>query len=109
MCTFLLNVLSISLLSLCRQSHAKLPCFCPGFSTDNIAAVKAVLRKYDYNGPLGLSWDDTDLEPALSVYEESKTVFLVLGSADGPLQVSSHDEVDAVFNDVNIRLAEKVC
>ncbi|KAF8219154.1 hypothetical protein L208DRAFT_1383096 [Tricholoma matsutake] len=75
----------------------------------NIAAAKEILLKYEYNGPLVLSWDDTNLEFALSVYEESKSVFLVLGGTDGPIQVTSHDEVEAVLSDATVRLTEKLC
>jgi len=47
------------------------------------------LEKLDYCGPLALSWDDTDLEQSLSVWNEGNDVWTVLGGSDGPIRVTS--------------------
>lgn len=66
------------------------------------------LRKLDYKGPLALSWDDTDLEPSLSVWDAGDDVWVVLGGSNGPIRVSSADAVDEIFNDAKLQKADKV-
>ncbi|KAJ6631075.1 hypothetical protein B0H10DRAFT_2159919 [Mycena sp. CBHHK59/15] len=63
--------------------RSKLPRFRPDISALNVAMVADVLKKLNYTGPLVLSWDDTALEAALSIYQESKDVCLILGGVDG--------------------------
>jgi hypothetical protein len=55
-----------------------------------------------------LSWDDTDLEKALCVYEKSKGFFEVLGSVGDPITVAPMDDVESIFKNANITKATKV-
>lgn len=73
-----------------------------------MADAAAVLRGYNYNGPLGLSWDDTALEPAISIFEESKAAYLILGGTEGPIKVVGEDDLDTVFKQAQLNKAEKV-
>ncbi|KAH7924394.1 hypothetical protein BV22DRAFT_1195934 [Leucogyrophana mollusca] len=88
--------------------RAKQPRFQPGFSQRNIIEAAASLRRLKYSGPLALSWDDTDLEKALAVWQESKDVWTILGSTEGPVRVQSLDEVDKVFEGLKLAKAEKL-
>jgi len=80
-----------------------MPRFRPGISAHNVGLAAAVLKKYDYAGPLSLSWDDTELEPAISIYQESKDVCIVVGSVDGP------DAIERVFENAKLNKVDKVC
>lgn len=60
-----------------------MPRFQPGLSAHNIELAKALLKKYDYSGPLALSWDDTALEPAISISQETKGAWVVIESVEG--------------------------
>ena len=70
--------------------RARSPRFKPGISHANVATCKAVLQQLGYHGPVALSWDDTALEPAISLYQESKnSACIILGSSRGPIEVAS--------------------
>jgi len=82
-----------------------MPKFRPGLSASLAASV---LKKYNYSGPVSLSWDDTDLEPAISVFQESKDICVVIGSTDGELRVESYDEIESVIKKARLYPAQKV-
>lgn len=86
-----------------------MPRFEAGISSKNIAVAADTLKKLDYHGPLALSWDDTDLEQSLSVWDEGKDIWVLLGGTDGPIRVSSASAVDALFDDPTLKKADKVC
>lgn len=85
-----------------------MPRFHPGLSAHNITLATAVLKKYNYAGPLALSWDDTDLEPAIAIYQESKNACVIIGSTEGTLRVESLDAIEQVFENACLQKAEKV-
>ena len=91
-----------------RAHRAKLPRFEAGISLKNILAAAEVLKKLDFHGPLALSWDDTDLEQSLSVWDEGKDVWVILGGSNGPVRVTSPEAVDALFDDPALKKADKV-
>ena len=91
-----------------RSIRAKMPKFRPGLSAHNISLAAAILKKYDYSGSIALSWDDTDLEPAISVFQESKDICVVIGSTDGELRVESYDEIEGVLERARLYPAQKV-
>ncbi|KAF8803503.1 hypothetical protein BYT27DRAFT_7259964 [Phlegmacium glaucopus] len=92
-----------------RKLRAKMPRFQPGLSADNhITLAAALIKKYEYYGPLALSWDDTELEPAISVFQKSKDVCIVIGSVDGELLVQSYDDIDCVLQKAQLDKAEKL-
>jgi len=85
-----------------------MPRFQPGLSANNIALAATLIKKYEYYGPLALSWDDTELEPAISVFQKSKDVCIVIGSVDGELLVRSYDDIERVLQKAQLDKAEKV-
>ncbi|KIJ12266.1 hypothetical protein PAXINDRAFT_83149, partial [Paxillus involutus ATCC 200175] len=94
-----------------RDLRFKQPLFEPGFSEKNIARAAETIRRLKYDGPLALSWDDTDLEKALATWKDSDGLWIVLGAAQGPMQVTSIEDVDHLIQDLDakIDLADKVC
>ena len=92
-----------------RTLRAKLPRFEAGISKHNVEIACETLWKLDYCGPVALSWDDTALEQALSVWDEGGDTFTILGCSDGPIRVSSAAAVDAIFEDKSLAKADKVC
>lgn len=92
-----------------RQMRARSPRFQPGFSALNIAAAKAVITKFNYHGPLTLSWDDTALEEAIAIWQESKSsACVIVGGANGTIEVPSEDEFDVLFAEASKTKAKKV-
>lgn len=74
-----------------------------------MSIAKATLVALDYHGPLSLSWDDTALEPALAIYQESKDgICTILGAASGSIAVESESDLDAAFEDARKHQADKV-
>lgn len=98
-----------SSLSVYRRIRARAPKFLPGIHASNFDAAAKVLEDLDYHGPVTLSYDDTELEKALSVYENSKGFLQVIGHAGEPIPVAAEDDLDAVFTNANLRKASKVC
>lgn len=91
-----------------RKWRAKKTRFQPGFSPVNFAVAAETLRSYDYHGPLALSWDDTELEPAISVYKESERTCLLVGSTDGVIRVDADSDLDALFDQAKMKQATKL-
>ncbi|KAJ7173525.1 hypothetical protein C8R46DRAFT_1255776 [Mycena filopes] len=91
-----------------RAKRAKAPRFQPDISAFNVAMAQDILRKLKYDGPVGLSWDDTALEACISVYQESKDICLILGGADGAIRVTENDDLDALFEAAKLRKADKL-
>jgi len=89
--------------------RAKLPRFRPDICVENVKKLQETLKGYGYAGPVALSWDDTELEPALSVYQDGKDTVLVLGGVDGPLKVKSLVDYDGIVEKAKIVEADKVC
>ncbi|KAJ7508549.1 hypothetical protein B0H11DRAFT_2304702 [Mycena galericulata] len=91
-----------------RQIRAKVPLFRPGISAFNVGRAAEVLKKLNYTGPLALSWDDTALEEAISVHAESKEVCLILGASEGVIRVTEKDDLDALFEEAQLKKADKL-
>ncbi|KAJ3513597.1 hypothetical protein NMY22_g14994 [Coprinellus aureogranulatus] len=91
-----------------RRIRSKGPRFQPGFSRENIVAVADLLTKYDYHGPLALSWDDTELAPAISIYQESKDICVVIGGGDDVVRVGPNDSIDDVLANARLNKATKL-
>ncbi|KAJ7683601.1 hypothetical protein B0H17DRAFT_1137725 [Mycena rosella] len=90
------------------KKRAKLPKFLPDISALNVARVSDVLKKLDYKGPVLLAWDDTALEAAISIHQQSKDVCLILGSVDGTITVTENDDLDALFAKAKLRKVDKL-
>ncbi|KAF8156928.1 hypothetical protein B0H34DRAFT_657929 [Crassisporium funariophilum] len=91
-----------------RKIRAKMPRLRPGISGYNVTLARDVIERLNYSGPIGLSWDDTDLEPAISVYQESKEACMVIGSVDGELRVESHEDIERVLENARLKPADKL-
>ena len=63
----------------------------------------------DYDGPLGLSCDDTKLFATFRLYWDlnEKSYFLV-GGVDGPLRVADAENIKQAMNDARADKATKV-
>jgi hypothetical protein len=74
--------------------------------------AKDMLRQLDYDGPTALSWDDTDMEATLAAWQAAKDRgtdrWTVIGGEKGPIQVTTLGAVDEIFEDSNLRKADKV-
>lgn len=93
-----------------QQMRARSPRFQPGFSALNIASAKAVLTRLDYHGPLTLSWDDMELEPAVALWQETKSsACVIVGGANGVIEVTANEDFEKVFEEVSSNKAKKVC
>ncbi|KZP05037.1 hypothetical protein FIBSPDRAFT_903813 [Athelia psychrophila] len=90
-----------------RHIRSQAPNFAPGIVAVNIDAAAKVLEDLQYHGPVTLSYDDTELEKALSVYEHSKGFLQVVGGVNVPIQVNMDDDLDKIFGDPNIIKALK--
>ena len=62
-----------------------MPQFACGICTTNIDMAVNMLKKLNYKGPLALGTDDTKLEPALQVYQDSTCTWLVIGNVGNPI------------------------
>jgi len=100
--------LVIAKLTFIRKIQAKMPCFQPGLSAENVVLAAALLKMYKYYGPLTLSWDDMDLEPVISVFQKSKDVCIIIGGVDGELLVQSYEDIGHVLQKAQLNKAEKV-
>ena len=67
------------------------------------------LKVLNYDGPLGLSCDDTQLLAALRPYYDSKTEkHYVLGGTDGPMLLAEPDKFSEILKEGQIEKAQKV-
>ena len=94
---------------LLRTLQAKLPHFEAGVSKHNVKVSHEALQKLNYHGPIALSWDDTALEQALSVWDKGDDIFTILRCSDGPIWGTSAATVDIIFEDQNLAQVDKVC
>ena len=65
------------------------------------------ISRLQYNGPLALSCDDTDLEKALATWQDGDDAWLLLGTAKGTVRVTSVEEIESALQG-EIKMAEKV-
>ncbi|KAI0027281.1 hypothetical protein K488DRAFT_62043 [Vararia minispora EC-137] len=91
-----------------RSQRAKAPKFIPGIAKENAERASAKIIALNYTGPIALSWDDTDIEQALTLWETTKGTWTLLGAVDGPLSVSSNDSMDEVFANAKLEKASKL-
>ncbi|TEB28899.1 hypothetical protein FA13DRAFT_1793737 [Coprinellus micaceus] len=78
-----------------RAGRAKNTRFQPGFSPANFVAAAETLRQYDCRGLIALSWDDTQLEPAISAHKD----------ADGVIRVEEGSDLDTIFVQAQLKQA----
>ena len=67
------------------------------------------LNGLDYNGPLGLSCDDTKLFATFRLYWDSKEKsYFLVGGVDGPVRVADAENVKQAIQDAKTEKATKV-
>ncbi|KAA1468573.1 hypothetical protein DENSPDRAFT_814932 [Dentipellis sp. KUC8613] len=91
-----------------RHLQTKQPRFEPDIAAGNITRAVKILRDLKYSGPLGLSWDDTDLEKALTIRQEASNVWLLLGASRGTIRVTSVEDVESILGDAKLEKADKL-
>jgi hypothetical protein len=68
------------------------------------------LKALEYDGPLGLSCDDTKLFATFRLYWDSKEKsYFLVGGVDGPLRVADAENVKQAIIDARADKATKVC
>jgi hypothetical protein len=67
------------------------------------------LDALDYDGPVGLSCDDTKLFATFRLYwDKEKDSYVLIGGTDGPLVVKDPDSVQEVIDRAKAQKATKV-
>lgn len=67
------------------------------------------LNSLDYNGPVGLSCDDTELFSTFRLYwDDKEDLYVLVGGINGPLHVADPDSVQKVIDQANAKKATKV-
>ncbi|TFY76153.1 hypothetical protein EWM64_g7859 [Hericium alpestre] len=90
-----------------QQLRAKQPRFEPGISTSNIKRAVDNIQELGYEGPLVFSWDDTDLEKALTVFQAPEDQWLILGAIQGVISVSNVEGIDEALGEARLDMADK--
>ena len=71
--------------------------------------AQAHLQSLNYNGPVGLSCDDTKLFSALRLYwDEQEQSHFIIGSTLGPLRVTDVEDMKVVLEEAKKTKATKV-
>ncbi|KAF9522037.1 hypothetical protein CPB83DRAFT_899987 [Crepidotus variabilis] len=55
-----------------------------------------------------LDLNNTALESALAVFQESKDTCLIIGAEDGEIRVGSYDDIEVVLADASLKKADKL-
>ena len=70
--------------------------------------VSEHLKTLDYEGPVGLSCDDTKLFATYRLYWDSeKKAYFLVGGVDGPICVPDPDNVKQIIQDAKTQKATK--
>jgi hypothetical protein len=92
-----------------RINRARQPRFPIGIQDRNFELAIEHLKRLDYDGPLGLSCDDTKLLPALRPYYDKTTdKHYILGSTGEPLILANPEELTSVLERGEAEKASKV-
>lgn len=91
-----------------RKLRAKSSRFQPDFADVNFKNAAECIKELNFDGPTSVAWDDTDLEKARSIWQETKDAWLVIGGANGSIRVQSEEEIDAIFEQAGLENADKV-
>lgn len=75
--------------------------------TFELAAI--TLQKLDYNGPVGLSCDNTKLLPSLRpYYDKEKDGYFIMGHVGKPYQLMDPDAFEGLVKNGQLEKATKV-
>lgn len=71
--------------------------------------VNEHLNALDFDGPVGLSCDDTKLFATFRLYwDATQNSYFLVGGTDGPLRVADPDDVKQVIEEAKAKKATKV-
>ena len=71
--------------------------------------VEDHLNALDYNGPVGLSCDDTKLFATFRLYwDKEQDSYVLVGGTDGPLIITDPENVQEVIDQAKTQKATKV-
>ncbi|KAF8167513.1 hypothetical protein B0H34DRAFT_854442 [Crassisporium funariophilum] len=83
-----------------RKKEAREPCFPMDICLQTFELVDDHLKALDYDGPLGLSCDDTKLFATFRLYWDSKEkAHFLVGGVDGPIRVADPENIKQVIRD----------
>ncbi|KAJ7506346.1 hypothetical protein B0H11DRAFT_1707260 [Mycena galericulata] len=92
-----------------RSKQAREPRFPVEIGERCFELAEQYLNTIDYQGPVGLSCDDTKLSPALRLYHNAQEeADYLVGSVDGPICVADPEAMKKVLEDANVMKATKV-
>ena len=102
---FILNLPNPNL----RRKEARQPRFPMEICDHTFQLVEDHLNALDYDGPVGLSCDDTKLFATYRLYwDKDKDSYVLIGGTDGPLIVTDPDNVQEVIDQAKTQKASKV-
>jgi hypothetical protein len=94
----------------CSLKESRKPRFPTMICEYTFELAQTHLQSLNYNGPVGLSCDDTKLFSALRLYwDEQEQSHFLIGSTLGPLRVTDVENMKAVLEEARKTKATKVC
>lgn len=91
------------------KKEARQPRFPMNISDRSFELVYEHLNKLDFDGPVGLSCDDTKLFATFRLYwDAEQSSYFLVGGTDGPLRVADPDDVKRVIEEAKAEKATKV-
>ncbi|KAH7906400.1 hypothetical protein BJ138DRAFT_1016289 [Hygrophoropsis aurantiaca] len=92
-----------------QLKRSRTPRFPIGICERTFELAEEYTKKLHYNGPLGLSCDDTKLHPAFRTYwDPIKKCHLLVGGVDEPMVVADPDELQAILRAARDKKATKI-
>jgi len=92
-----------------RKKEARQPRFPMEICDQSFQLVAEHLKTLDYDGPVGLSCDDTKLFATYRLYWDSKeSSYFLVGGVDGPMRVADPDSVKETIATAKAKKASKV-
>jgi len=92
-----------------RKQEACQPAFPMNICSRTFELVSDHLQTLNYDGPVGLSCDDTKLFATYRLYWDSKEkAYFLVGGVDGPIRVADPDDIKQVIQDAKAQNATKV-
>ena len=93
----------------CSLKESRKPRFPMTICESTFELAQTHLQSLNYNGPVGLSCDDTKLFSALRLYwDEQEQSHFIIGSTLGPLRVTNVEDMNAILEEARKTKATKV-
>ncbi|KAH7905193.1 hypothetical protein BJ138DRAFT_1130617 [Hygrophoropsis aurantiaca] len=92
-----------------QLKRSQIPRFPTDISERSFVLAEEYIKKLNYQGPLGLSCDDTKLHPAFRTYwDAEKKCHLLIGGTDEPRVVADPSELEAILREAKDTKATKI-